>query len=49
MKAFLVLMLFMAPNLISFAKGDDLLEVRKAYYLAVDNEESLKAFEKIFD
>ena len=45
MKAFLVLMLFMAPNLISFAKGDDLLEVRKAYYLAVDNEESLKAFE----
>jgi hypothetical protein len=47
MKAFLFLILFIAPNLITFAKGDDLLEVRKAYYLAVDNEESLKAFENI--
>lgn len=47
MKAFLFFILFMVPNLITFSKGDDLLEVRKAYYLAVDNEESLKAFEKI--
>ena len=35
----------MAPSLAPFAKSGNLLDVRKAYYLAVDNEESLKAFE----
>ena len=45
MKTFIVLLLFMAPSLAPFAKSGNLLDVRKAYYLAVDNEESLKAFE----
>ena len=45
MKTFIVLLLFMAPSHAPFAKGGNLLDVRKAYYLAVDNEESLKAFE----
>ena len=45
MKLFLFILLFFFFFLAPFAKGDDLLEVRKAYYLAVDNEESLKAFE----
>lgn len=47
MKIFLFILIFALPSLASFAKGDDMLEVRKAYYLAVDNEESLKAFEAI--
>ena len=47
MKIFLLILIFALPNLASFAKGDDMLEVRKAYYLAVDNEQSLKAFENL--
>ena len=47
MKIFLFILIFALPSLASFAKGDDMLEVRKAYYLAVDNEQSLKAFENL--
>ena len=47
MKTVLFLLLFVSPNLIVFSKGDDLLEVRKSYYLAVESEDNLKAFEKI--
>jgi hypothetical protein len=46
-KIFFFILIFALPSLASFAKGDDMLEVRKAYYLAVDNEEGLKAFEAI--
>ena len=45
MKTFLILVVFMLPSFSVFSAGNDLLEVREAYYLAVDNEESLKAFE----
>jgi hypothetical protein len=47
MKPFLFLLFFAAPNLITFAKGDELLEVRRSYYLAVDSEKNFKAFESI--
>ena len=47
MKLLLFLLLFISVNHTVFAKGVDLLEVRKAYYLAVDNEENLEAFENM--
>ena len=45
MRLLLFLLLFISLNPTIFAKGDDLIEVRKSYYLAVESEESLKAFE----
>ena len=47
MKPLLFLLLFISSSLTGFAKGDDLLEVRKSYYLAVESEANLKAFENI--
>ena len=45
MRLLLFLLLFISLNPTIFAKGDDLIEVRKSYYLAVESEENLKAFE----
>ena len=47
MKTVLFLLLFVSPNFIVFSKGDDLIKVRESYYLAVEGEENLKAFENI--
>jgi hypothetical protein len=47
MKLLLFLLLFISVNPPVFAKGDDLIKVRKSYYLAVESEENLKEFENI--
>ena len=47
MKPLLFLLLFISSSHTVFAKNDDLIKVRKSYYLAVESEENLKAFENI--
>ena len=47
MKPLLFLLLFISSSHTGFAKEADLLEVRKSYYLAVESEVNLKAFENI--
>ena len=47
MKTLLFSLLFISVNPTIFAKGDDLIKVRKSYYLAVESEENLKEFEDI--
>ena len=47
MKIFLCLMIFITTTVAAFPKGDDLLKVRKYYYLAIKSEEKFKEFENI--
>ena len=47
MKIFLCLMIFILSTSVAFPKGDDLLKVRKYYYLAIKSEEKFKEFENI--
>ena len=47
MKILLCLMVFITSAGPAFPEGDDLLKVRKYYYLAIDSEEKFKEFENI--
>lgn len=47
MKIFLCLMIFITSTSAAFPKGDDLLKVRKYYYLAINSKEKFKDFENI--
>ena len=47
MKILLCLMVFITSAGPAFSEGDDLLKVRKYYYLAIDSEEKFKEFENI--
>ncbi len=47
MKILLCLMIFISSTSTVFPKGDDLLKVRKYYYLAIESEEKFKEFENI--
>jgi hypothetical protein len=40
-------MIFITTTVAAFPKGDDLLKVRKYYYLAIKSEEKFKEFENI--
>ena len=47
MKILLCLMIFISSTGTAFPKGDDLMKVRKYYYLAIESEEKFKEFENI--
>ena len=47
MKILLCLMIFISSIGAAFPNGDDLLKVRKYYYLAIESEEKFKEFENI--
>ena len=47
MKILLCFMIFISSTGSVFSEGDDLLKVRKYYYLAIDSEEKFKEFENI--